>query len=153
MELKIFICGFSTKVTRAFLASCDGEMKVSKIHRTCCTLWRVTWNYACIPFKCYKYNLDFDRNNLITHFCFSELLILEKKKVRGFFWGHWSIKKKCQKILKKHHTGELHKKGTILLQASHITLLFDSPCRNLGEKSLNHPIPLTLKLFVIINLS
>ena len=33
-----------------------------------------------------------------------------------------------QKILKKHHAGELHKKGTILHQAPQITLFFDSPC-------------------------
>ena len=30
-----------------------GEMKVSKVHRTLYK-WRVTWNYACIPFK-YNY--------------------------------------------------------------------------------------------------
>jgi len=29
--------------------------------------------------------LDFDRNNLITHFCYSELFILREKKVCGFF--------------------------------------------------------------------
>jgi len=38
--------------------------------------------------------------------------------------GHWSTKK----ILKKCHTGELHKKGTILHQAPQITLFFYSLC-------------------------
>ena len=37
---------------------------------------------------------------MYTHFCFSELLILRENKVRGL-----------QKIFKKHHTRELHKKG------------------------------------------
>ena len=31
--------------------------------------------------------LDFDRNNLFTYFCFSELLILREKKIRGFSFG------------------------------------------------------------------
>ena len=46
-----------------------------------------------------------------------------------FLLGHWSTKKitNFQKILKKPHTGELHKKGTILHQAPQITLFFDSP--------------------------
>ena len=66
-----------------------------------------------------------------AHFCFSELLILrEKKDSRIFFWAIGVPKKitNFQKILKKHHTGELHKKGTILHQAPQITLFFDSPC-------------------------
>ena len=28
----------------------DGKMKVSKVHWTCNYKWRVTWNYACVPF-------------------------------------------------------------------------------------------------------
>ena len=44
--------------------------------------------------------LDFDRNNLLTHFCFSELLILKEKKVRGFFWAI-EVPKKIQ-ISKKY---------------------------------------------------
>jgi len=36
---------------------------------------------------------DFNSNILYIHFCFSELLILREKKVRGFFFGHWSTKK------------------------------------------------------------
>ena len=39
--------------------------------------------------------LDFDKNNSFTHFCFSELLILREKKVRGFICGP-STKKKLQ---------------------------------------------------------
>ena len=41
----------------------------------------------------------------------------------------WSTKKviNFQKILKKHHTGQLRKKGTILHQAPQITLFFYSP--------------------------
>ena len=69
--------------------------------------------------------LDFDRKNLGIHFCFSELLILREKGSRIFFLGHLSTKKTIknfQKILKIHHTGELHKKGTILHQAPQITL-------------------------------
>ena len=47
-----------------------------------------------------------------AHFCFSELLILREKKIRGFFWAIGVPKKitNFQKILKKHHTGELHRK-------------------------------------------
>ena len=53
-----------------------------------------------------------------------------KKDSRIFFWATGVPKKikNFQKILKKHHTGELHKKGTILHQAPQITLFFDSPC-------------------------
>jgi len=43
-----------------------------------------------------------------------------------------SLLQKLNSFLKnneqKHHTGELHKKGTILHQAPQITLFFDSPC-------------------------
>ena len=65
-----------------------------------------------------------------AHFCFSELLILrEKKDSRIFFWAIGVPKKitNFQKILKKHHTGELHKKGTILHQAPQITLFLTHP--------------------------
>ena len=56
--------------------------------------------------------LDFDRFNLYAHFCFSELLILREKRFADFLLGHWSTKKNThfQKILKKHHAGELHKR-------------------------------------------
>jgi len=60
-----------------------------------------------------------------AHFWFSELLILREKKDSGFFFWTIGVPKKFtnfQKILKKHHTGELHKKGTILHQAPQITL-------------------------------
>jgi len=73
--------------------------------------------------------LDFDRNNLFTHFCFSELLILREKKIRGFFGPleYQNKIKKFQKIWKKRHLGELLKKGTILHQAPQITLFFTHP--------------------------
>ena len=61
-----------------------------------------------------------------THFCFSELLILREKKIRGFSFGPLEYQKKkitnFQKTLKKYHTGELHKKCKILHQAPQITL-------------------------------
>ena len=49
-----------------------------------------------------------------THFCFSELLILREKKIRGFSFRPLEYKKitNFQKTLKKHHTGALHKKKT-----------------------------------------
>ena len=50
-----------------------------------------------LRFNLYKI-LDFDSNNLYTHFCFSELLILREKKVRGFFWAKkFKISKKYWK--------------------------------------------------------
>jgi len=48
-----------------------------------------------------------------AHFCVSELLILrEKKNSLIFFWAIGIPKKitNFQKILKRHHTGDLHKK-------------------------------------------
>ena len=36
-------------------------------------------------------------------------------------------------IVKKHHTGEFHKKDTILHQVPLITLFFDSPCTCRGS--------------------
>ena len=63
-----------------------------------------------------------------AHFCFSELLILrEKKRFADFLLGRWSTKKNFQKILKRHHTGQWHKKGTILYQALQITLFLTHP--------------------------
>jgi len=44
--------------------------------------------------------LDFDRNKLYTHFCFSELLILREKKVCGFSFGPLEYQIKLQ-IFKK----------------------------------------------------
>jgi len=64
------------------------------------------------------------------HFCFSELLILREKTIHGFSFGPLEYQKKFQKIFKRHHTEELHKKGTILHQAPQITLFFYSPCRD-----------------------
>ena len=74
-----------------------------------------------------KINLYFDENNIYTHFFFSELLILWEKNLRIFFFAI-GVPKKFLKILKKYHTGELHKKYTILQQTPLITLFFDSPC-------------------------
>ena len=62
-----------------------------------------------------------------ANFCFSELLILREKKRFADFRLEIEITN-FQKILKRHHTGKLHKKGTILHQAPQITLFFDSPC-------------------------
>ena len=60
--------------------------------------------------------LDFDRSYLITHFCLR------------IFFGYWITKNtNFQKILKKHHSGELHKEGTILLQTPQITLFLTHP--------------------------
>jgi len=50
---------------------------------------------------------------------------LREKKVCGFFLGHRSSKK--IKTSKKHHTEELHKKGTILHPAPLITPYFTHP--------------------------
>ena len=46
-------------------------------------------------FNLYKI-LDLERNNLNTHFCFSELLILREKRFADFLLGHWSNKKNLQ---------------------------------------------------------
>ena len=51
-------------------------------------------------------------------------------QIFAFFYHYIpELKKKFQKILKKYHTGESHKKGTILYQTPPplITLLFYSP--------------------------
>jgi len=55
-------------------------------------------------------------------------LIWKEKKVRGFFLAIGVPKNVINflKILKKHHTGDLHKKGTIFHQAPQIALFFDS---------------------------
>ena len=76
--------------------------------------------------------LDFHRNNLYTHFCFSELLILrEKKKFANFFLRSIEISKKI-KIFEKYWKNTIQesctKKGSILHQAPQITLFFDSLC-------------------------
>ena len=50
--------------------------------------------------------------------------------ILGFFWAIGIPNKKIksfQKILKKHHTGELHKKGTILHQTPLITFFLTHP--------------------------
>ena len=60
-------------------------------------------------------------------------MILREKEVHGFF-GTIGVPKKIpnfRKVLKKHHTGELHKKGTILGAANHT--FFDSLCINRGS--------------------
>ena len=68
-----------------------------------------------------------DRNNLNTHFCFSELLILREKRFADFLLGHWSTKKnyKFSKYIEKppYHP----KKGIILHQAPQITLFLTNP--------------------------
>ena len=50
-------------------------------------------------------------------FTFLNFWFWEKKKGSRIFFSIRVQKKKFQKILKKHHTKELHKKGTILHQA------------------------------------
>ena len=59
-------------------------------------------------------------------FAFMNLWFWEKKDSRIFFWaiGVPNFFTNFQKIWKKHHTVELHKKGTILLQAPLMTLFF-----------------------------
>ena len=73
--------------------------------------------------------LDLERNNMNTHFCFSERLILREKRFADFLLGHWSTKKitNFQKILKKHHTGELHKKVQFCTRRRKHTFFY-SPC-------------------------
>jgi len=51
-------------------------------------------------FNLYKI-LDFDRNNLYTHFCYSELLILREKRFADFLFGQKKFTN-FQKILKIH---------------------------------------------------
>ena len=86
------------------------------------TILRIFCDFVSQSFKI----LDFDRNSFYKHFCFSELLILREKKVCGFFGGPLKYQKKLQILKKKNHTGELHKKDTILYQSPQITLCFDS---------------------------
>ena len=43
--------------------------------------------------------LDFDRNELYTHFCFSEVLILREKRLTDFFWAI-GVPKKIYKFSK-----------------------------------------------------
>ena len=75
--------------------------------------------------------LDFDRNNLYSHFCFSELLILREKKVCWFTFGPlWSTKQKLQ-IFKKYFKNTIQESCTKKVQfctrrrKSHF---FDAPC-------------------------
>ena len=58
-------------------------------------------------------------------FAFLNFWFWENKRFFGFFVGHKV--KSFQKILKKHHTGELHKKGTILHQVPLITFFLTHP--------------------------
>ena len=58
---------------------------------------------------------------IIHIFAFINFCFLEKKRVRGFFFGNWSIKKifkKIKKILKNFHTGELHEKKYTFVQGA-----------------------------------
>ena len=69
--------------------------------------------------------LNFDRNNLFTHFCFFELLILKEKKVRGFFLFAIEVPKKYKfsKNIKKNTIQKsCTKKVTFLHQAPQIIL-------------------------------
>ena len=54
-------------------------------------------------------------------FLLSELMILREKSFADFFLVSMEYRKNksFQKVLKKCHTGELHKKGTILGAANH----------------------------------
>ena len=47
-----------------------------------------------------------------AHFCFSELLILREKKIRGFSYGPLDYQKKIQfsNRIEKHHTGAVAQK-------------------------------------------
>ena len=70
--------------------------------------------------------LEFDRNDIYTHFCFSEILILREKKVSRIFFTieYKTIIKKLQKILKKIKFRKVAQKGTILHQMPLITPFF-----------------------------
>ena len=65
-----------------------------------------------------------------AHFCFSELLILREKKIRGFFGPleYQNKIKKFQKIWKKRHLGELLKKRYNFAPGAANYTFFDSPC-------------------------
>ena len=65
-------------------------------------------------------------------FAFLNFWFWEKKGSQIFF-NHWNTKKrkKEKKYWKKHYTGELHKKGTILHQAPQITLWGKQNCQTL----------------------
>ena len=66
---------------------------------------------------------------MYTHFCFLNLWFWEKKVSRIFLVSmEYRKSKSFQKVLKKCHTGELHKKGTIL----HHTFFY-SPCMYLDS--------------------
>ena len=62
--------------------------------------------------------LDFDRNNLFTHFCFSELLILKEKISSRIFKKYWNntVQDSCTKKLQ----------CCTRCRKSHF--FFDSPC-------------------------
>ena len=88
------------------------------------------WKFSKILlFNLFKI-LDFNRNNLFTHFCFSELLILREKKGSRIFFGplHGIPKKKFSKNIEKTPYRRVAQKRCDLHQALLITLFFDSPC-------------------------
>ena len=65
-----------------------------------------------------------------AHFCFSELLILREKKIRGFSFGLLEYQKNnkfSKNIEKTPYRRIAQKKATILHQAPQITLFLTHP--------------------------
>ena len=93
------------------------ELKIANFLIKFCKFSEILW------FNLFQI-LDFDRNNLFTHFVFLNCWFWERKMFADFFFGPLKYKKK----LKKYPTGELHKKrNTFSADAANHTF-FDSPC-------------------------
>ena len=85
--------------------------------------------------------LDFERNNLFTHFCFSKLLILREKKGSRIFFGAIGVPKKLH-IFKKYWKNTI--KESCINKVQFFTRLrkshfFDSPCI-WSDKSVKGPV-------------
>ena len=79
-------CRRATK--KQFFLKNKPELKIANF---LITILQIFWDSVIQSLK----NFGFDRNNLFTHFCFSELLILREKGSR-ILLGHWSTIKKLQ---------------------------------------------------------
>ena len=85
--------------------------------------WEFLWFFDSI----FKKILDFDRNNLYTHFCFSELLILIEKMVCGFSFGPLEYQKKIlifKKYWKTPYRRVAHKRYNFALGAANHTFFW-----------------------------
>jgi len=91
--------------------------------------------------------LDFNRNSLYTHFCFSVLLI--------FFWAIGALKKLqiFKKIMKKHHSGELHKKVQFCTRRhkSHFFMIHPVLKKNYAKPSRRSSVVYIIKKIVIFS--